>query len=124
MSEQKKEILITKKLNDHEVFEGHVKMAALSYHERIEQSKLGIADMAEENASLEVRANDNLKRSKNYYDLALSRIREVSVKIRETGEEITDLDSLMIYEEGTQLVMILAQDLIAGVTLGKIKPQV
>jgi cyanophycinase-like exopeptidase len=125
---ENKEIIIKKKIKT-EIFEGEIEVAALTYTERIAQSKAStVATVALEDGSNEHKViSENLDRAQVYYELAVKQVRLVDVKIvsndsdSSASEVIDSVDGLMVYQEGQEIVMDIATGLIAGITLGKRK---
>jgi hypothetical protein len=122
-----KEIIITKKIDTKELA-GSITLKALSYPERIAISKKSVTTVVQGEAGSETVINDNLDRSLEYYELACKQITKVDVTIKQEDEGATDtaikltcVDDLMVYEQGTAIVMDIAAELIAGVNLGNEK---
>lgn len=120
METNKKEIIVTKKINNDEMV-GVITFAALTYPQRIAISQESISEVVDE-GSLVAKANNDLSRAQKYYELAMKQVRTLELKIID-GEDITitSIDELMVYEQGVELVMKLASDLIGGIKLGNVK---
>lgn len=116
---------ITKKI-DNEVLQGIVVYNILSYPERIEYSKNSAVQIISENDTQQAVVSSSLDRALEYYNLAKKQLVNVDVKIvsgEYEGTIIDSIESLSVYEEGQEVIMELATQLIAGVSLGKKKQQ-
>ncbi len=111
---------LTKKINTEEL-EGEIKFKPLLYSERIALSKEATVSTVPTDGALESKLNEGVDRVEKYISLAIKQIESVSVKIKETGEVITDPEHLIVYTEGHEQVLDIGVSLISGVTLGKKK---
>lgn len=120
---EKKEIIIKKNVKT-ETLTGVITLAALTYPERIAISQEALTDIAPTEKAFEVKAKEDLARAQSYYELAGKQVRTLDIKIVDADGEtqtLTSVDELMVYEDGTRLVMEIASDLIGGVKLGNVK---
>jgi hypothetical protein len=113
------EIIITKKIKT-EFLEGHIKIKALTYPERIVHSKKSMTSVSDSEKTLQYVATESLDRAQEYYELAKAKITEMQIKINhdEYGGEVSNIDELILYEEGNNVIMDIAKELIAGISLG------
>ena len=111
---------LTKKI-DTEELEGEIKFKPLLYSERIALSKEATVSTVAEGVGMEAKLNEGVDRVEKYITLAMKQIESVQVKIKESGEVITDPAHLIVYTEGHEQVLDIGVSLISGVTLGKKK---
>jgi hypothetical protein len=116
----KKQIIITKKIDDQH-FSGTIEVAMLNYPERIAHSKKSVTKVIDGVDGANFVATENLDRAEEYYNLATQQVIKMDVKLLSEDRVLSSVDELIVYEEGNKIIMDLAAELIAGITLGNEK---
>lgn len=97
-------------------FEGTIKIDVPKYAERMKILKAVNLKASHDGVEQD---NDNLESFGRQKEACLKYIKDVSLKIKNTGEEINELEELEYYREGLALMSDIFTDIIAGISLGK-----
>ena len=99
------------------IFEGHVLLSIPKYKARIKAIK---------DLNLQVKENGEVETSTSQFDsvekiidLVEKHVLAVDLKVKESGEELKEVDDLGYSQEGSELINEIGNMLLGGIKLGK-----